>query len=174
MWANPRRNCSRSWLRLLMTANLLQEVHLQRLLVMLSFYTQMTHKGNSIWFDSPGGLAPQLSGGPKPVHRNLPLVLKGVVGLQQRMAGSPPQFSWIWLGWKLRKREHGEREGAVEKDRQMANNRSICCNGDEKSWQCQEKALCWAWKHWRALLALVVSSANESYRERWGWIGGGG
>lgn len=52
-----------------------------------------------------------------------------------------------------------------EKERQRENNRSICCNGDKKSQQCQGKTLCWWWKHWRALLAFVGSGANERERE---------
>lgn len=37
----------------------------------------------------------------------------------------------------------------------------ICCSRKKKSLQCQGKTLCWWWKHWRVLLGLVKSNANE-------------
>lgn len=106
LWLNSRRNHGRSRLRRLMTAILWQGVHQRGLLVMLlGFFSpiQMTHKDISIWCDSPGGLALRLSGRPKPVHRSLPLPLRGVADVLQRAAGvpsTPLHFTGNKTEWK--------------------------------------------------------------------------
>lgn len=131
----------------------------------------MTHKSNSIWCDSPGGLALQLSGRPKPATVAFPFLLKGVVDVPQRMAAAlSTPLHFVGEENRVGGREKIKRVDNAEKERQRENNRSICCNGDEKSSRCQGKILRWWWKHWTVLLALVESSANESWgRKKKDW-----
>lgn len=110
--------------------------------------TPMTHEGNSIRCDSPGALAPRLSRRQKHVHRSLPLVLRGGCGYATENDCGPLNSLAFHQGTSMERAVNGEKES------RMGNNRSICCNEEVKSRQCQGNMFGWWRKHWTLLLAL--------------------
>lgn len=90
---------------------------------------------------------PRLSRKPKPAQCSL-CWLKGLRCSVENKAKDPS--SHICL---VQHKSVWEEEKEEEK--------CICCSRKKKSLQCQGKTLCWWWKHWRVLLGLVKSNANE-------------